>query len=268
MRSLLRLAACLLFACAALRAGAAETSLEKQLAALAPQRPGVVDLYVMLVAPDGEEAVFARETATVRGVLETRFDARGRVVQLVNGNRTTGTAEATIDNLAAALTGIGHVIDRDEDLVLVHITTHGSHDHFLVFRQGKRDLTWMDGPAYRKILDASGIRNRVLSISACYSGGFIKPLADANTLVVTAAEATRQSYGCGNDSVITDFSRAFYVGGLRSTYSFESAFRYAQDAIYRDERQSGYEHSNPQMYVGADIKPRLIALHKRLAAKH
>jgi len=240
---------------------------QQQLARLLPQRPGVADLYVVLVGAYGDEAVFAREVATVRNVLEARFDARGRVVQMVNNKRRDQPAEATVEHLAQVLDGLGKIIDRDQDLVLLHITTHGSEMHQLWFTHAGRELEHLTPPALRKMLDASGIRNRVLSISACYAGGFIRPLADPHTMIVTAAEATRKSYGCGNDSQITEFSRAFYDKGLRATHSFESSFRYAQDTIYKDERARGVEHSNPQMFVGPEIKPQLRQLNLRLAAR-
>ena len=39
----------------------------------------------------------------------------------------------------------------------------------------------------RAALDESGIRNRVIAVSACFSGGWIEPLATDSTLIMTAA---------------------------------------------------------------------------------
>jgi len=75
----------------------------------------------------------------------------------------------------------------------------------------------------------------VLVISACYSGGFIPPPGGCQHHdQYRAAKPPAGPYGCGNDSLITDFSRAFYDKGLRTTYSFESAFRFAQDYVYKE----------------------------------
>jgi hypothetical protein len=52
-------------------------------------------------------------------------------------------------------------------------------------------------------LDEAALRYRLVSVSACHSGGFIPPLADSHTFIVTAAHAARRSFGCGNESEIT-----------------------------------------------------------------
>src|SRR6185436_10968419 len=54
------------------------------LAQLAPQRPGVIDLYAVIVAGDGAEDVFRREAAAVKQVLDERLGAKGRSLALVN----------------------------------------------------------------------------------------------------------------------------------------------------------------------------------------
>ena len=46
-----------------------------------------------------------------------------------------------------------------------------------------------------ELLAESGIRWKVVLVSACYSGGFIPPLADEQTLVMTAARADGRERG-------------------------------------------------------------------------
>ena len=38
-----------------------------------------------------------------------------------------------------------------------------------------------------KALDQAGIKNRVLILSACYSGSFVPPLSNENTMILTAS---------------------------------------------------------------------------------
>jgi len=102
--------------------------------------------------------VFAREVATIRKLFDSRFDTRGRSIQLVNNKRPDLPAEATVAHLAQVLEGIGKIIDRDEDIVLVHITTHGSEQHQLVFIQGITRLADLEPPAFRQMLDVAGIK--------------------------------------------------------------------------------------------------------------
>ena len=40
----------------------------------------------------------------------------------------------------------------------------------------------------RAMLDELGIRYRVVAVSACYSGGWIEPLQNEDTLIMTAAD--------------------------------------------------------------------------------
>ena len=64
---------------------------EKTMAAIAHERPGVTDVYALVFAPYAAEDVFLRESNMVSRVLAERFDAEGRVVQLVNHVTTTQT---------------------------------------------------------------------------------------------------------------------------------------------------------------------------------
>ena len=59
-----------------------------------------------------------------------------------------------------------------------------------------------------------GIRWKVVVVNACYSGGFVDALRDDSTLVITSARADRTSFGCGADSDITYFGKAFLAEAL------------------------------------------------------
>ena len=105
-------------------------------------------------------------------------------------------------------------------------------------------------------------------VSACYSGGWVQPLAADHTLVMTAADATHTSYGCGKLSELTFFGRALFDEQLRSTHSFEQAFANAVPIIKAREIEAGKADgfSNPQISVGAQTAPILRALEKRLGS--
>ena len=235
-----------------------------QLERLAPQRPGIIDVYALLVGADGEEDVFRKEVAAARKVLDERLDTKGRSVTLVN-RRASPRPEATLNSLVYALKRIAQRMDRDEDVLFLHITTHGSGDHVLSFRHPASALYGLS-PAYLdSALREARVRYRAIVISACYSGGFVAPLANAETLVITAADRTRRSYGCGNDSEITDFSRAFYLKALRETRSLPEAARIAQRIVHAEEQADKRDHSYPQMRMGAAIAAQLRVLERRLA---
>jgi hypothetical protein len=161
---------------------------------------------------------------------------------------------------------VGETINRDEDVLVLYVTSHGSEKHELVV--DFRPLRWrgIDPQGLKSALDDSGIRWKVLVISACYSGGFIDALKDERTLVITAASADRTSFGCGNTSDATYLAQALFGDALRKTYSFEQAFGEARKSIEQWEREKGYTASEPQIYVGSEIRAKLGQIERRLGS--
>ncbi|MBI2319170.1 MAG: hypothetical protein HYY28_09650 [Betaproteobacteria bacterium] len=83
-------------------------------------------------------------------------------------------------------------------------------------------------------------------------------------LIITAAEASRQSFGCEAASDFTWFSRAFFDQALRRTFSLTQAFEEAKRSIAERERTHGYEASNPQIALGAAMRAKLASIQQRL----
>ena len=242
--------------------------LEEQLAALSPERPGIVDLYFVGVAGDSGQDTFYSELVSVKELLEERFDAAGRSIALINNTATLRNYPiATASNLRATLAHLGNVINTEEDIVLLHIATHGDNDHRLVLDLPPLELAQLTPSALARMLADSGIKWKVIVISACFSGGYIEPLKDDNTLIITSADAFHSSFGCDYESDYTWFSQAFYDEALRDTFSFAEAFEAAKETVDDRERAEGYPPSNPQMFEGAAMKKKLAALEKRLAAR-
>ena len=106
----------------------------------------------------------------------------------------------------------------------------------------------------------------MIVISACYSGGLIGGLKNADTLLLTAARSDRPSFGCGSDSNATFFGRAWLVEGLNHGTDFAYAFRYAERRIAEWEQAEDFEPSHPQIAEGAAIKARLAAWEAQLSA--
>jgi hypothetical protein len=240
---------------------------DKAVASLAPQRPGVTDVYGLVFAPYADEDVFLRESSMVAGLLADRFDARGRVLHLVNSAGTSDTFPwATPLNLERAIDALAARMDRENDLLVVYLTSHGASDYRLSASHGPLRVDTVSPGELRAALDKAGIRHRVVAISACFSGGWIGPLASDTSLVMTAADATHTSYGCGRLSQLTFFGRAMFDEQLRKTHSFERAFAAAVEAIKRREVEAGKPDgfSNPQISVGERIRPLLRALEQRL----
>jgi hypothetical protein len=238
--------------------------LEATLRKVAPQRPGVADLYFVGVAGYAAEDVFMKEVGVIDTLFRQRFDTEGRTVTLVNNPRTVARQPvATTTALARTLEYLGRVMDKEEDVLFLYLTSHGSEDHRLTMEFWPLQLNDVDPHSLRQMLDRAGIKWRVIAISACYSGGFVEPLRDERTLVVTASDAQRQSFGCGTESDFTYFGRA-WDEALRGTYSFTEAFEQARARIEQREKAESLRPSNPQIFVGARVARKLDALSARL----
>jgi hypothetical protein len=227
------------------------------LGALAPQRPGVSDLYVVGFAGDGGDPVFRNEVLYLRDLFARRFDSAGHTLALVNAPDNLGDARyaplATYDNLYDGLARVGALMDRDEDILLLFASTHGTEDHALYVDAGPFGYDYITPEDLRQALDDAGIKHRVIVLSACYSGGFIPRLRSADTLVITAARADRPSFGCGNTSNATYFGQAWLIDAMNLTDDFVEAYRLASGAITARERAEGELPSLPQLSQGKRI---------------
>ena len=219
---------------------------------LAPQRPGVIDLYAVVVGGDGEEEVFRREAQTVRRVLDERLGTAGRSLTLIN-QRSVARPEATLKSIELVLNAVAKRMDVAEDILFLHLTSHGATNHVLILKHPKVELYGLTPQHLRTLLDRSGVRHRVLVVSGCYTGGFIPPLAGPDTMILTASNSVSASYGCGNDSEITEYSRALYLKALQRTRSLREAAGIAVQLVHEDERASNTPHSYPQINSGIAI---------------
>jgi hypothetical protein len=106
-------------------------------------------------------------------------------------------------------------------------------------------------------LDGEGIKNRVVIVSACYSGIFVSPLANDNTIVMTAADSHHPSFGCAPKRDWTYFGDAFFRQSLHPGADFENAFDHARVLIHGWEMSDGTVPSNPQGSFGRALVGKL-----------
>ena len=239
--------------------------LDGQLASLLPGRAGVTDLYFIGFAGDASQDVFWKELSVTRQLFDTRFKTSGRSVLLVNNPQSATTLPfATAGNLERALARVGEVMNREEDVLFLYLSSHGSKDQELEVSNSPLDLKPITPEMLRRQLQKSGIKYKVVVVSACFSGGFIPPLQDSGSLLITAADATRESFGCGFGENFTWFGEAFVGDALRRTFSFTEAFEKSRDTIRKWEEEKGETPSNPQIWAGKEIWPVLKRLQTEL----
>ena len=235
--------------------------MQQALEAVLPQRPGVTDLYVIAFGGDGTQDVFLRETEQARALLEGRFGAAGRSLLLVNNPQTADRLPlANRHNLRLALRGLALRMNPDEDILFLLLSSHGSEQQELAVDMPWLNLSPLPASELKSLLDEAGIRWRVVVVSACYSGGFIEPLRDEYSLILTAARADRQSFGCAHENQWTYFGEAYFSQALSQEGDFIRAFERARELIAERERRERKQPSEPQMHAGPAIAAKLATL--------
>lgn len=245
---------------------AQERLLADQLAALQPGRKGVPDLYFVGFAGDATQDVFLKELTAAGDIFRERFGTEGRMVLLANNpGSATELPFASAANLERAIAGVGEVMNRDEDVLFLFLTSHGSQEHELEVNNPPLELDVVTPESLRLMLKKGGIGWKVVVVSACYAGGYIDPLKDEQSLIITAADATHESFGCGFGEKFTWFGEAYLDQALRESYSFTGAFQTARELIGKWEEEQGETPSNPQLWLGKKMEKKLAALEKQLA---
>lgn len=203
--------------------------LEAQFGPLQPHQPGKINMYLLAVGGYGEQEVFRREIEYVQAQFDHQYGTAGRSAVLVNSRTTVAKYPmATKTSIEQGLHRVAERMDKQNDILFLFLTSHGSRDHQLSLSQSGMELQSLPAQDLGVWLKQSGIRWKVIVVSACYSGGFIAPLKDDHTLVITAARSDRTSFGCADDNDFTYFSEAFFKDALPRSTSFGAAFERAK----------------------------------------
>jgi hypothetical protein len=238
-----------------------QRAFEKALATVAPQRPGVRDVYILAAGLYGGH-VFQNEASQGAAALANHFRADGRMIVLSNDHTPGATLypASTPAHIQAALGRIAEVMDKDQDVAVIFLTSHGAqnagiagHEPNLAGEGVLSDFMITPG-ALRGALDAAGIKNRIVILSACFAGQFIPTLQDPHTIVLTAASQDRTSFGCQAERDWTYFGDAFFNEALPQSASLIDAFDKAKSVIGGWESQGNLTPSEPQSFIGAQTK--------------
>ena len=231
-----------------------------------PQRPGVVDAYVIAAALDADP-VFSREARHAGRVLSSRFDAEGRTIVLgEDEGDDRADAAATLAHLASAIGRAAAVMDKSEDVLVLYTTSHGTPRAGLNYKHPVHGSSVITPPQLAAMLSRDGSQNRLIILQACFSGQFVPALASPRTVVATAASSMHSSFGCSADNDWTFFGHALINQAMRRADTFARQFRRAVVTIIGWEKKLGIEPSNPQISIGSETGPWLAALDARAGA--
>ena len=209
----------------------------------------------------GEQSVFAQEIGLASRVLARRYRIDGRGLLLVNDQRDLdGAPLASVSGLRYALRGLGARMNLDRDVLFLSVSSHGAPDPAIAVSNSGLPLDELTDEELGAALAESGIKWRVIIISACYAGAFIDSLKNPQTIVIAAAAADRTSFGCSNDRDLTYFGEAFYRDALPGSRTLRAAFDTATAAIAARERSEHVAASLPQAYFGAELEAKLASI--------
>lgn len=227
------------------------------------QRPGIIDAYVIVAALD-TDPVFRREAREAGRVIASRFDAQGRTIILAEDEgEDKAHAAGTPKHLEMALVRAAALMDRNEDVLILYTTSHGTPRSGLNYKDPVRGSGVITPTQLAAMLTPHGFQNRLIILQACYSGQFIPALAGPRTVVATAASATRPSFGCSPGNDWTFFGHALVNQAMRKPDTFVRQFRRAVVSIYGWEKKLGINSSNPEISVGSEAATWLAALDAR-----
>jgi hypothetical protein len=230
--------------------------LQEQVAHLPPSHPGDTGIYTLAIAGWADQDVFIKELDGALEAIGTVLPIKGRTVRLINRRDTINTVPlANASNFTAAVHAVANVMDKNNDVLLLVMTSHGGQTGFALQLPG--GVTELTPHQVATALDGEGIKNRVVIVSACYAGIFVPPLANDNTIVITAADAQHTSFGCAPERDWTYFGDAFFHQSLHPGADFENAFGHARVLIHGWEMMDHATPSNPQGVFGRALVAKL-----------
>jgi hypothetical protein len=232
--------------------------LEENLNKLVENNKQKQELYFVGIGGDGSQEVFRREILYAQELFAKNFNRSDQSVVLINSRKTFSDYPlATAVSIKKTLEYVAETMDRDNDILFLYLTSHGSKDHDFYLNQPNLPLSDYSAEALGKVLKSLKIHNKVVVISACYSGGFISKLDDGETVVITAAHKDKTSFGCADRNQFTYFGEAFFKEGLAKGLNFFDAFDNATQLISKWEQEESITPSEPQILKPKGITNRI-----------
>jgi hypothetical protein len=242
--------------------------LQAEVAGLASPTKDATNVYAIGVAGWADQDVFLKELDGGLAVIGDILPIKGHTLRLVNNRETLDTLPlADPRNFAAAVHAIGAVMNKNDDVLLLLLTSHGEPSGFGL-RLPDQAIGELTPQQVATALDSEGIKNRVVIVSACFAGVFVPPLATDDTIVLTAADAKSTSFGCAPQRDWTYFGDALFRQSLRPGRDLQHAFDNARTLIHGWELMDHATPSNPQAHFGPALVAKLAPFFVSSGAPH
>lgn len=209
-------------------------------------------VHYLGVAASNEQNVFVNEANGAASAVASKYRVASSTV--ISNN----SSAADLAGIRDAIFRVASGMDRERDILFLLVTSHGAKGRGVVLR-GPGLLQVLTPGQLRAFLSAAGVRNKVVVISACYSGQFVGALSGPTSAVITASDASHPSFGCQNNRTYTWFGEAMFSEAMPRAGDLRSAFAIAKRTVTAWERRDGQIPSNPQMRMGPAIARMLDA---------
>ena len=144
-------------------------------------------------------------------------------------------------------------LSKPEDVLIVVLSSHGL-PNLLSVNIANKDY----GPVLAHYLKANFDRfdktPTLIIISSCFSGSMIPQLKSPNRIILTASAADKVSWGCQPLAENTFFIDALFKAAFDPALPLTQIFEKTRLAVARKEEIQQLQPSNPQMYVGENMK--------------
>ncbi len=123
------------------------------------------------------------------------------------------------------------------------------------------ELVSLSPEGLKQLLDAAGIRWRIVVVSTCQSGAWIEALKDEETAVIASSSADVRGSDCSGGLRPTSFGDAFFADAMRKNDDLAHAFQAARQQL------SNQHAAEPVMWMGPAMAEHLKALRQRASGR-
>lgn len=213
------------------------------------QDPSKIDVYFFGIVGDGRQDIFRRDAELVRTLFDEKYQTRQRSLLLVNG-RFKGRDEplATKSSIAESLQDIATKMDAEQDILFLLLSGTASKNNTFYLEQPGIDLEDMTGEELGVLLKSLPVKNKVIIVSSCFSGGFVKLFKNDNTTIIVSSAADKEAFECGGYRQNTRFIKTFFEQHFNEFNDFGQAFEATRNDLAEIEKQLGYIASDPLIF--------------------
>jgi hypothetical protein len=237
---------------------AQEFMMDRAIDSLEDERSGVTDLYFVGFAPDARRPGVVADVPAAQRTMDERWNTNGRSVVMMTTPLTVAERPfATVTHLRKMLLEIGGFIDADDDVVMVYLTGTTGADHTLTAVNPPLELSSLSAQGLRQLLDAAGIRWRIIVMSSCAAGAWIDALKDDDTVVIASSAADVRGADCAAGLRPSVFGDVFFGEAMRKGEDVAHAFEAARKQLVARRA------AEPVISIGPAIAERLKSLRQR-----